>query len=181
MPRSHPLAPGPMILAAALALVTAAPAAGIDYPTLRDGQWEMTTMQGTAGSPPRKSTLCLDASTQRMMIDMGAGLQKAMCSRMDMRRDGAKYISDAECKIGNSVIKSHGVMTMQGDTAYHTESSATYDPPLFNDVRQSTTVIEGRHTGACGDGMKPGDMVTPNGQRINLNDLGQRAAGAKGK
>ncbi len=180
MPRSRTLAPGPAILAAALSLAASAPVAAIDYPTLKNGQWEMTTMQGSAGGQPRKSTLCLDASTQKRMIDMGAGLQKEMCSRMDMRRDGAKYISDAECKVGNSVIKSHGVMTMQGDTAYRTESSATYDPPLFNDVRESKTVIEGRYTGACGDGMKPGDMVTPNGQKINLNDLGQRPA-AKGK
>jgi len=180
MPSSRRLAPGPAILAAALSLAASVPAAAVDYPTLRNGQWEMTTLQGTADSQPRKSTLCLDASTQKMMIDMGTGLQKEMCSRMEMRRDGVKYISDAECKLGNSVIKSHGVMTMQGDTAYRTESSATFDPPLFNDVRQSTTVIEGKYTGACRDGLRPGDMVTPNGQKINLNDLRQRPA-AKGK
>ena len=34
-----------------------------------------------------------------MMIDMGTGLQKEMCSRMEMRRDGVKYISDAERKL----------------------------------------------------------------------------------
>ena len=64
------------------------------------------------------------------------------------------------------MIKSHGVMTMQGDTAYRTESSgSTYDPPLFNDVRQSTTVIEGKYTGACRDGLRPGDMVRPTDRR----------------
>lgn len=169
------------ILAVPLLLVAAAPVAALDYPTLRNGQWEMTTAQGATGGQPRKSVLCLDASTQKMMVDMGVGLQKEMCSRFEMRRDGPRYISDAECKLGNSVIKSHGVMTMQGDTAYRTESSASYDPPLFNDVRESKTVIEGKYTGACRDGLQPGDMVTPNGQKINLRDIQQRAAGAKGK
>jgi len=169
------------ILAVPLLLVAAAPVAALDYPTLRNGQWEMTTAQGTTGGQARKSVLCLDASTQKMMVDMGVGLQKEMCSRFEMRRDGSRYISDAECKLGNSVIKSHGVMTMQGDTAYRTESSASYDPPLFNDVRESKTVIEGKYTGACRDGLQPGDMVTPNGQKINLRDIQQRAAGAKGK
>jgi len=76
-------------------------------------------------------------------------------------------------------MKSHGVMTMIGDTAYRTESSATFDPPLVRDVRESRSVIEGKYVGACRDGLLPGDMVTPTGQKINLNQLPQRAPKSK--
>ncbi|MEP7182079.1 MAG: DUF3617 family protein [Betaproteobacteria bacterium] len=172
------------VLAAALAIAALAsaaplPAAAADYPTLRNGQWELTTTNSISGGAPRKMTLCLDASTQKAMLDMSVGMQKELCNRSDMRREGSRYITDAECKLGESVIKSHGVMAMTGDTAYRFESSATYDPPLMKDVRESKSVIEGRHTGACRDGLQPGDMVTPGGRTINLNQLPRPPAQGK--
>jgi len=162
------------LAAAALALLASAPAAAVDYPVLKNGQWEMTTSASGTGAPPRKATICLDATTQKSMIDMGVGMQKEMCTRMDMRHEGARFITDAECKIGNSVIKSHGVMTMTGDTAYRTETAATFDPPLSKDMKESKTVIEGRYLGPCRDGMQPGDMVTETGQKINVNQMQQQ-------
>jgi hypothetical protein len=164
-----------LLLRAALAVSAGALATAslaVDYPTLKSGQWEMTTSATGAGSaPPRKSTICLDANTQKQMIEMGAGMQKEMCTKVDMRRDGVKFITDSECKLGNSVVKSHGEMTMQGDAAYRTETSATFDPPIAKDMRESKTVIEGRYLGACKDGMQPGDMITDNGQKINVNQM----------
>ena len=165
-------------VALALALV-ALPAAAADYPTLRNGQWDLTTTRVGAGAEPRTSKICLDAATQKTMIEMGTGMQKSMCSKMDMRREGTRYISESECKFGESVVKAHGVMTMQGDTAYHTEASATYDPPIMKDVRESKTVVDGRYTGPCRDGMQPGDLMMSNGQKVNLNAL--QAGAAKGK
>ena len=165
--------------AAALALLASVPAAAVDYPTLKNGLWEMTTSASGPGAPARKATICLDASTQKSMIDMGVGMQKEMCTRMDMRHEGARFITDAECKIGNSVIKSHGVMTMTGDTAYRTETSAAFDPPLANNMKESKTVIEGRYLGPCRDGMQPGDMVTETGQKFNVNQMPPRPPQAK--
>jgi hypothetical protein len=173
-------------LAAAIAVTAltvpaaaAAAAAGVaEFPTLKSGQWEMTTA-GAAGSTPRKTTICLDASTQKAMLDLGAGMQKEMCTRTDMRRDGSKFITDAECRFGESAVKLHSVMTMIGDSAYRTESSATFDPPINKDLRESKTVIDGKYTGACRDGLQPGDVVTPTGQKINLNQIPQRPPAAK--
>jgi len=170
------MTPAPsQLLRAVLALGAAALAStalAVDYPTLKSGQWEMTTSATGAGSaPPRKSTICLDANTQKQMIEMGAGMQKEMCSKVDMRREGAKFVTDSECKLGNSIVRSHGEMTMQGDAAYRTETSATFDPPLGKDMKESKTVIEGRYLGACAAGMQPGDMITDSGQKINVKQM----------
>lgn len=156
--------------AAALALAAPPPAAAAaaDFPTLKSGQWEMTTTSSAAGSAPRKSTICLDASTQKAMLDMSAGMQKEMCTRMDMRREGSKYITDAQCRLGASVVTSHTVMTMTGDSAYRMESSATIDPPLNKDLRETKSVVEGKYAGACRDGLQPGDVVTATGEKFNL-------------
>ena len=168
--------------AALLAAVLAAPPAlaATEFPTLKSGQWEMTTTTSAAPANTRKTMVCLDASTQRQMLDMSQGMQKEMCTKMTMRRDGAKYITEAECRLGDSVVRSRGVMTMLSDTAYRTEASATFDPPIGNELKESKTTVEGKFLGACRDGMQPGDMLMPNGQKINLNKLPQPPA-ARGK
>jgi hypothetical protein len=171
---SHVPAVSAAIAACLIALVTA-PAAraadALEFPTLKNGQWEMTTQSSATGAAPRKTTVCLDANTQKRMFEMSQGMQKEMCTRMDMRRDGAKYVMDAECKLGESTVKSHGVMTMLSETAYRTESTATFDPPFNRDLRETKTVIDGKYLGACRDGMKPGDMITATGEKINLMEL----------
>jgi hypothetical protein len=155
-------------------------ASAVEYPTLKPGQWEMTTMTDRPGAKPHTSTICFDAALQKDMVEMGNGMRREMCSKSDMKRVGAQYITDTECKLGNSVVKAHAVMTMKGDSSYRTEASATYDPPLMNDLKQSNTVVEAKFVGPCKAGLVPGDIVTGTGQKINIRQLQQeRAAGAK--
>lgn len=155
----------------AVAVAMSAAAATPELPTLKSGQWDMTTTSSTAASAPRKSTICLDASTQKAMLDMGTGMQKEMCPKFALRHEGSRWITDAECRLGASNIRSHAVMTMQGDSAFRTEATSTYDPPLLKDVRESTTVVEAKYAGACRDGMTPGDVLLPNGQKLNLRQM----------
>jgi hypothetical protein len=167
-----------MAVAAALIATTASVRAAepVQLPTLKNGQWEMTTQSSATGAAPRKTTVCLDANTQKRMLDMSQGMQKEMCSRMDVRRDGAAYVMEAECRLGESAVKSRGVMTMQGDSAYRTESTATFDPPFQGGMKETKTVIEGKYLGACREGMRPGDMITATGEKINLMELPARPA-----
>lgn len=168
----------PRSMALALAALLAAPAlAASDFPTLKSGQWEMTTTSSNAPANPRKTVVCLDASTQKSLLDMSQGLQKEMCKKMDMRRDGTRYVTESECRIGESTIRSRGVMTMISDTAYRTEATATFDPPLAKDIRESKTVVDGKFVGACRDGLQPGDMLLPNGQKISLQQMQQLQQG----
>ena len=152
-----------------------------DYPVLKSGQWDMMVMQGKQGAPARHSTMCIDASVQKEMAGMSAGMNKDMCSRLDVRRDGARYITDAECKLGESKLKSHAVMTMQGETGYKTEITSSYDPP-FMGMKDASTTVEGKYLGACKDGLVPGDIVVGNGQKFNMknmNDMKSKAPAPK--
>ena len=160
----------PSILALA-ALFASGAAGAVEYPTLKPGQWEMTTTTDRPGAQPHTSTICFDAALQREMIDIGAGMRRELCSKSDLRQVGAQFITDTECKVGTSVVKSRAVMTMKGDTAYRTEADTTYDPPLLNELRQAKTVVEAKHVGACRDGLVPGDIVTGAGQKINIRQL----------
>ncbi len=153
-------------------LVLALPAlAADDFPKLKPGQWEVTTTSNRNGSAtPAKMTLCTDEATQKQMMDMGRGMGKEMCSKFDMRRDGNKFFGDTVCQMGQTKMTSHSVMTLSGDTSYKTVVNATFDPPMAG-VRESMTTVEGKNVGPCRDGMTPGDVMTPTGQKFNMTQM----------
>lgn len=168
------------MLRSALALtlaLAAAPALAQDYPRLKAGQWDMaiTTTKAQPGAAPTKSTMCTDDALQKEMMTMGAGMSREMCSKLEFKREGARWIGNAICKIGESMIVSRSVMTLAGDTAYKTEINATYEPP-FMGMKESQTTLEGKWTGACRDGLVPGDFIGPSGQKFNIKGM---AAAAK--
>jgi hypothetical protein len=67
-------------------------------------------------------------------------------------------------------MTAHSVMTFSGNTAYHTEGSATYDPPMLNISKQNSS-IDAKWVGACPAGQKPGDMTLESGQTINIKSV----------
>jgi hypothetical protein len=153
-----------------LLLPAASLAAAQDLPRLKSGLWEMSNSTSSAPGVSMRSTVCLDASVQRDVLGMSAGMMQTMCSKRDLRVSGNRITGDLVCKMGDSTIKSRSVMTLRGDTAYRTEARATFDPP-FAGMAQTDTVIEGRYVGACKPGQKPGDMTTPTGQTINIRTM----------
>jgi len=146
-----------------------------EYPKLKSGQWDLAIVTKARDGQPQKSTMCVDDALQREMMSMGAGMSREMCTKNEFKRDGARFVGNAECKIGESKIISRSVMTLTGDTAYHTEINATYEPP-FMGMKDSQTVLDGKYTGPCRDGMTPGDFVGPQGQKFNIRSV----AAAKG-
>jgi hypothetical protein len=149
-----------------------------DYPKLKPGHWQLTINTSNAkGGPPQKSTMCVDDALQREMMSMGSGMSREMCTKNEFRRDGARYVGNAECKIGESKIVSRSVMTLTGDTGYHTEINATYEPP-FMGMKDSRTTLDGTYMGPCPAGMTAGDFVGPNGQKFNIRNLAAAGKGA---
>jgi uncharacterized protein DUF3617 len=159
-------------LAASLpATLSAAPITPTELPKLKAGLWEVrTTFQRREGQPPQLTSMCLDESVQRDMYQMSMGMMAGMCSKHDIDLTGSKVTAVADCNLGVSKMRSRSVMTLTGNTAYRTEAHATFDPPL-NGQAESTTLIEGRHVGACKPGQRPGDVTLPNGTTINMRQM----------
>ena len=161
----------------ALALAAAVPLASAqDYPKLKSGQWEVTMDAGNRAKDAKlvKTTMCVDEVSQQQMYASGMGAAREACTKNEFKRDGARYVGYSECKFGDSKVVGRTVMTVTGDTGYHVEVKSTYDPP-FMGMKDAQTTLDGKHVGACRDGLVPGDMVMPGGQKINVKDF------AKGK
>ena len=164
----------------AMLTVAALPAlAADDFPKLKAGQWEMLTDTGK-GNAPRKTVMCTDDAVQKELISMGTGMQKEMCSKNDMKREGSRVTSMSQCKIGDSTIVTKAVMTFSGDTSYKTEIDSTYAPP-FMGMKEAKTIMEGKFVGPCRDGLVPGDMLLPGGQKMNIKNLGSARTSAATK
>jgi hypothetical protein len=67
-------------------------------------------------------------------------------------------------------MKSSSVTTFTGDTAYHTEVKSTYDPPMQG-MPSANAVIDAKWTGACPAGMQAGDVVLPDGRKMNVRSM----------
>ena len=156
----------------AVALIAAATTVGAqDFPKLKAGLWQTTmTSPGREKQEPRVSTLCLDDSVQQEMYKMSTGMMAGLCSKHDLKVTSNKIAAEAVCDLGGSKMQSKSVMTLTGNSAYRTEVHATFDPPM-NGLKESTTIIEGKHISACKPGQQPGDMTLPTGQTMNIRPM----------
>ena len=115
--------------------------------------------------------------TDAELYQLGMNAAQGMCSRKDIQRTGDVVTLDSECKMGDMKMTSHAVMTFTGDTAYRTNIQSHSEPPMMG-RSNSTMTQEAKWVGPCPAGMQPGDMVAPNGMKMNLKSTGkgQRAA-----
>lgn len=158
-------------LTVCLLLAAGAAPAAIDVgslPKLKNGLWVTTV--NNEGMPPATHRMCIDEATQQRLLTLGLGMMTGMCTKSDLRRQGDAIVFDSECSLGAMRVTSSGRTTFSGDIAYSTESTTRFDPPMMG--RESVrSLASGRHSGACPEGMKPGDMKLPDGRVVNINDL----------
>jgi hypothetical protein len=149
-------------------LIIGGPTFAQNYPKMKAGLWEVKT--GEVGKPTAApaTLMCLDDSVQADMMKIGQGMMQSMCSKNEVKVNGSQVTGEAICKLGTTTIRSSSVTTFNGDSSYRTESTATYEPPLFG-TKDSKSISEAKHIGACKPGMKPGDMIV-GGQTINVKD-----------
>ena len=163
-------APSIFRVAGICALFGACHAFAAEPPVLKSGLWEVA--RSSTQQPERKSvtTMCLDESVQAQMREFGMGATKEMCSQSDRSFAGNKMTMTATCKLGQTTMKTSSVMTFNGNTSYHMEGTATYDPPMAT-MKEMNTSVDARWVGACRPGQQPGDVTLENGQTVNIKQM----------
>ena len=166
-----------MVLRAAslLPLIWALPAGAVDMPPRKPGLWEASVTTTIAGqtSSPQVSQQCIDAETDTAMRALDSGLLQAKCQRRDLRREGNSLVLDAECRAGDTAIGARGVSSGNFDSDYITTLTLTrLGTPAFPTIPPEMTITRTvRWIGACRADQKPGDMVLPNGARMNIRNV----------
>jgi hypothetical protein len=141
-----------------------------DLPVLKSGLWEVTRASTQRGDQKHLTTMCLDESVQAEMREFSMGVAKEMCAQNDRNIEGNRMTVTATCKLGPTTMKTRSVMVFTGNTSYHTDATASYDPP-FMDMTEAKSTIDGKWVGSCKAGQQPGDIVTETGQTINMKAM----------
>jgi hypothetical protein len=156
------------ILLVLLAMVFATGAAQAqDKFQRKSGLWEVKRTASRTQDQVRTYGMCIDQSSDNALRQLTGGMRSERCETSKTAREGDRLIVDATCKVSTTTATTHAVITGKFDTAYKIESKATFNPPLRGE-KEGTTVIEAKWTGACKPDQKPGDVIMPNGSKINV-------------
>jgi hypothetical protein len=162
------------LIIAGLACGTAA--ADVNFPERKAGQWEIS-MEPAPGLPAIVTQLCIDAATDKAMMESGMAISEGQCSKMDVRQEGGSYIADSVCTFDGATTNSRMVMSGDFSSSYTVDITAETTggsdgmPPSMT-MRQVAT-----WKGACPAGMAPGDMVMPGGMKMNIPAMLNQAGG----
>jgi hypothetical protein len=146
------------------ATVSVARAAG--PPRLLEGLWEISVH--STENPGGKSTeysfkLCRDHAFDKQTDELVKNNKNCATQLQSLGAD--RFSAASRCTVSGIVIVSKGLSVYQKNTAVHSESAATYTPPLYGKTDE-TMVQDQRYLGNCPAGMKPGDRILADGSLV---------------
>jgi Protein of unknown function (DUF3617) len=141
-----------------------------DTPKRKPGLWEIVSSTDRNGSQPRTLKMCTDAKTADLFSQLGDRAGAKACSKRDVQHQGTQITTDTVCTIAQSQVTSHAVMTFENPTSFTIAVHSSYNPALFG-RSESNSNQTGRWVGACPSDMKAGEVLLPNGMKINLNAM----------
>jgi hypothetical protein len=140
-------------------LFTTASASAADFPARKAGLWEITI----AGPHSIKVRQCADAASDQAMAQAGIGLP-GDCPKHDVQESGSAITIDSVCKSAGKTTTSHIVITGSLDSKY--TMTMTSQAPGTS-VRGPMTLYA-EWLGPCRADQKPGDVIMPDGTKVNV-------------
>ena len=152
--------PAPIILLLGSALAA-------DAPPLKEGFWSIHSVSTDQPSGKKREvtrSICRNHAYDDHVREMAKKIP-ATCKTISETSTGGTTTTETECTVQSTVVHSKTTVTAASETATHLETHTTYTPPLGG-MSESTMVMDQTYTGACPDGVEPGDMVTPDGKKV---------------
>jgi hypothetical protein len=136
-------------------------------PQLREGLWEIQ-IRGTENPGAKKTEysfrLCRNHAYDKETDNLVKN-NKNCKTKLDSL-GGDRFSASSRCSVSGVVIVSQGVSVYQGGDTVHSESTATYTPPLYG-KSDETMIQDQRYLGSCPAGMKPGDRMMADGSIVH--------------
>jgi len=158
---------------ASMLLVTLAamPALAAEMPPRKSGLWEVQTPGSSAAFRQ-----CIDADTDQIMqarggANIGPTGVSPQCAKHDVQESGDTMTINATCTTAGKTVTSHAVVTGSFDSAY-TMIVTTQGEGIPGDSH--TMTMTAKWLGPCAADQRPGDMIMPNGMKVNILDLQKR-------
>ncbi len=152
-----------------------------DLPRRKPGLWEIRTEMSVMGGQQMTMRQCIDEKTDaNLMAD--ATKNQGDCDDPVIKRSGNRIEVSANCRIDGGTAKTHGVFTGEYDAHYQGEIVTTFDPPQHG-MKEARMKIDGRWTGPCKSGQKPGatTMEIPGLGNIDIGEMMKKMPGMQGQ
>jgi Protein of unknown function (DUF3617) len=147
-----------------LLVIGAVPAFAAELPNRKAGLWEITT---DAGSQAMKIQQCIDAATDHAMQARGGAAPQGDCSKRDVQKSGNTTTIDSVCTFGGKTRTSHVVITGSFDSEY----TMTVTGQAEGQPAGRTVTLSAKWLGPCAADQRPGDMIMPNGMKMNIQNM----------
>jgi hypothetical protein len=132
-----------------------ASASAADFPARKPGLWQITI----AGADPFKVRQCSDAASDETILQSGIGVS-GKCAKPDVQNSNNSITIDSVCKSGGKSTTSHIVITGSLESKY--------TMTMTGQAHGKSMTLYAEWLGPCGAGQKPGDVIMPDGVKINL-------------
>ena len=121
---------------------------------------------------PRSTQICIDSATEAKMSMMGQQMAGAHCETPQLSRnlDGSIAFTN-NCTIGGGKSETTGTLKGDFNSAYTTDidtKSSGMAVAAMNGEHKMT--VSATWTGPCAPDQKGGDMILPNGMKVNIID-----------
>jgi hypothetical protein len=147
-------------LTALSAALLSVPLSAADLPEIKVGLWSVDSSEGGA-DPIRSSLVCMNTAVmQELMKEAARSLPAGKCqSAID--KDRSSYVEKTDCSLRRGELHIKSVATFTGNRKFHIHSERT-------GLTTATMLIDGKYVSACPTAMEVGDVVAPNGGKINV-------------
>lgn len=170
----------PAIRSRALRLIITVAAAGVaatlaaradELPTRKPGLWEIRMLDTATKAAGMTMQQCTDAATDKDLTSNLSPMAKQTCSKNDVRKTAAGYMTDAVCTVNGMSMTSHSDVTGDFNSAYTVHVTSKVSGAPANVPQETTMTVEAKWLGPCKPDQKPGDIVMPGGFKINIVDM----------
>lgn len=154
-----------------LAVVAVGSAWAEELPIRKPGLWEIKMAKTGSPLPDLSIQHCTDETTDKRMNNMVSPMAQQICSRQDIQKTGAGYVSDSVCSVAGVSVSSHSEISGDFNSAYTVTTTSHSELGSKGTPRDILTRIEAKWLGACKPDQKPGDIVMPGGFKMNVKDM----------
>jgi hypothetical protein len=157
-----------VVLATSVAFADSAQA--LDLPKRKSGLWEMTMIGNQANGQPQTVTTCVDMKTDTGLTSSFGGKIPKNCGQPKMKKSASAITVTSVCKFSDSTVTTKAVLTGDFSNTYKIDRTSAYNPPNKG-MKESKQTIDAKWLGACKTDQRPGDMIMPDGAKINITDI----------
>jgi hypothetical protein len=153
----------------AVLLVSINLAAAEEYkaPPMKDGLWQAHSVQTVAGKTESDTAIKICQSkelTQQSEATSAEVRKRDQCTSSITQRSADTVYVETRCAKGpNAGAVTRMVYSHTGDTASRMEMHS------HRGSAESVAVIDMKYLGSCPTGMKPGEMIMPDGKKLGGN------------